>query len=163
MDIFYDLLEKSARKDLPKNSGSPGSKFRFRCDNLTDARQFLIHLQSSGGISIEAGAPRVHDDFNWSHVLVHNGGSFTIEYLASLKPALYLTENSVVAPNFNALGSLALGLHYQCNTLGELEQELVKISNGHDPMREARKVFWFRILSRSLGFEDHASGYVLNI
>ena len=32
MDIFYDLLEKSARKDLPKNSGSPGSKFCFRCD-----------------------------------------------------------------------------------------------------------------------------------
>jgi len=133
-----------------------------RGQNLADAGQLLRNLESSGGMMIEPKVRGVHHDFNWSHVLVHNGGSFTIEYLASLKPALYLTEKSVVIPTLNSLGNLALDHHYKCENLGQLEQQLREISAGKDPMRGIRNVFWSQILSKSLGFEDQASSYILN-
>ena len=84
------------------------------------------------------------DLFMTSDAMIHDSGSFSVEYHYSQKPVLFLTSNEkAVRSQLNELGMKALDAHY----IGVNEDDVVKfikevVMEGVDPMKETRKRFF---------------------
>lgn len=85
------------------------------------------------------------DLFNTSDALMHDSGSFTIEYLYTLKPVYYFTGRNRVK-DLNQFGKTAYDLHYQGETREQLLQFIGQVIHGEDPRLEERKAFYDRYL-----------------
>lgn len=82
------------------------------------------------------------DLFLTSDALIHDCGSFTIEYLYTKKPTMYLT-NSNNGDQFNAIGKEALDCHYLANTEELIIQFLDKVvCQGQDKLIANRNSFY---------------------
>lgn len=112
------------------------------------------------------------DLFMTSDAIIHDSGSFTVEYHYSQKPAMFLTKdkNSAIS-DLNALGQQALRLHYFGGNVEDI-QEFVDnvVLGGNDYRKEERKQFFdtyllppqtgnvarniYNDILKSLGFED---------
>lgn len=93
---------------------------------------------------VELGA--YADLFASSDAIVHDCGSFTIEYLYTRKPAMYLRIPGCER-NADDLGNEALSCYYQGSEKAEIRRFLENVvRGGNDPMREARERFFEKYL-----------------
>ena len=88
------------------------------------------------------------DLFKTSDALIHDSGSFSIEYFYTKKPALYLCRNlEEIKKEKNEVGKAALDVHY----IGKTEHEIINfidnvILKNDDPMKEQREAFFNKYL-----------------
>jgi hypothetical protein len=87
------------------------------------------------------------DLFLTSDALIHDGASFTAEYLHTCKPTLFLVRDENITKEWNEFGDMAFNLHYHARNEQEIENFIEKtILLGDDPMSEARKKFYNQYL-----------------
>ena len=88
------------------------------------------------------------DLFMTSDGMIHDSGSFTVEYHYSLKPVMYITKDKTAYANtLSEFGKLALNAHY----FGQNEKDIIafiedKILKGNDEMYSIRKQFYDQYL-----------------
>lgn len=80
--------------------------------------------------------------FKYSDAMIHDCGSFSIEYHYTLNPVLYLIKDSDHAKNLNAFATKAFDLHYKASTPSEIENFIQDVISGKDPMFTQRKAFY---------------------
>ena len=86
------------------------------------------------------------DLFNSSDAMIHDCSSFTVEYLHTWKPVMYLTRKNH-EPEFNECGKMGYRLHYKGGTVNDIEQFLdVVVLGGDDTMINQRKDFYNKYL-----------------
>ena len=79
--------------------------------------------------------------FRSSDALIHDCSSFTVEYLYTGKPALYLTKEDHL-DFMNKLGSLCFGVHYKGRTIDDIRNFIEDVVlGGQDTMNESRQRF----------------------
>lgn len=81
------------------------------------------------------------DFFKHSDAMIHDCGSFTMEYLAMNRPVMYLMTNQDVAKDCNEMHKRALGVHYQGITRDDIEQFICNVIKGDDPLKARREEY----------------------
>jgi CDP-glycerol glycerophosphotransferase (TagB/SpsB family) len=78
-------------------------------------------------------------EFNRSDAIIHDCGSFTAEYLATGKPAMYLWRDPNLPQRFNAIGRCLLAAHYKGEQETDVDRFIFEVVlNRRDPMAEKR-------------------------
>lgn len=83
------------------------------------------------------------DLFMTSDAMIHDSGSFSVEYHYSGKPVMYVADNiEEQISNKNELGEKAMRLHY----IGKTKQDIIDfienvVLKGEDPMKQKREQF----------------------
>lgn len=77
-----------------------------------------------------------------SDALIHDSGSFLVEYLVFDKPVAYTVSNGDDLINrFNEFGKLAINEHHKIYNKQELKNFFLTVIKGDDPLAESRKSF----------------------
>lgn len=83
------------------------------------------------------------DLFATSDAMIHDSGSFTVEYLYTKKPVLFQVKHNDVQNQWNCFGQKCFDCHYLSfskNDLINFIQDVV--INGNDPMKAQREQFF---------------------
>ena len=103
----------------------------------TDA---YYHAWDCNGVSnIEAG--EYMGLFKYSDALIHDCGSFTVEYLYTGNPVMYLLRDEHHADNMIPYAKMAFDLHYKGKTEKDIERFIQNIIAGVDEMKKRRVEF----------------------
>lgn len=87
------------------------------------------------------------DLFKTSDAMIHDCGSFTVEYLYTKKPVLFQIRDEKVKDEFNTFGQLCFEKHYHAYTIEETETFIRDIViNGNDPKADEREQFYMQYL-----------------
>lgn len=79
------------------------------------------------------------DLFKTSDALIHDSGSFTVEYLYVNKPVLHI-DVANVTEHFNSMGLLAYNAHYKAKSMADIKQFLFEVVIAeNDPKRMERE------------------------
>lgn len=81
------------------------------------------------------------DLFKHSDALVHDSGSFTLEYLCLNKPVAYTYNTSAYMSRFNNIGKQAIDLHYKIGNNFEFEEYIINVIQGNDNLENKRRDF----------------------
>lgn len=92
------------------------------------------------GCQVETG--KYEGLFAYSDAMIHDCASFTIEYLYTHKPVLYLTKDSEHCASLTKFAAQAFDLHYKAKTQSEIEHFVLDVIAGKDQMKEARELFY---------------------
>ncbi len=84
--------------------------------------------------------------FKYSDALIHDCGSFTIEYLYTGNPVMYLLKDNHHKDNLNRVASRAFDLHYMGEMQDDIERFVQNVISGDDPYAEKRKEFCESVL-----------------
>jgi CDP-glycerol glycerophosphotransferase (TagB/SpsB family) len=83
------------------------------------------------------------DIFLTSDALIHDCGSFTIEYLFTQNPVMYLCKTEDMSEKFNDFGIKAFNCHYHGHTVDDIERFLHEVVvGGNDSMKVERQQFY---------------------
>lgn len=84
------------------------------------------------------------DLFKTSDAMIHDCSSFTIEYLTTKKPVMYLThcENDHHQDNMLPYARRAFELHYKGFTKQLIEEFVNNVINGVDPLKSEREKYF---------------------
>jgi len=86
------------------------------------------------------------DLFKSSDAMIHDCGSFLLEYLYTQKPVMYLSNNSREVQS-NSVGKRAYFCHYHGITADDIENFIIHVViQGKDTMIEKRKMFYEDVL-----------------
>ena len=87
------------------------------------------------------------DLFRDSDTLIHDSGSFLVEYLYLHKPVAFCVRNRRIHENFNEFGRLALKVHYKVNDQNEILDYIEDVVfNSQDIFRQEREDFFAEYL-----------------
>ena len=91
--------------------------------------------------------------FRGSDAMVHDSGSFVVDYLYFNRPVMYVTRDIQRAKSFvNLPGKEAYDAHYVGATLDDVEHFVDDVVlAGHDTMTSVRQAFFDRFLARPNG------------
>ena len=81
------------------------------------------------------------DLFKHSDALIHDSGSFTVEYLCLNKPVAYTVNNENYLTRFNDIGSKAIEHHYTIKNESEFEEFVLNVIKDKDEKEQKRKMF----------------------
>lgn len=113
------------------------------------------YRQWETGINTQIETGEYVDLFKTSDALIHDSGSFTVEYLYVHKPAMFITRDcDGLKENDEMLdiGSEALDVHYIGFTRQDIHAFIDDVVlKGNDPMKEERECFFRRHLMRPIG------------
>lgn len=77
-----------------------------------------------------------------SDALIHDSGSFSVEYLATTKPTLYTLNDPSQLNSLNEFGKKAIEQHYKAFSFDEIEDFITKVVlQNNDPMKKERMNF----------------------
>ena len=79
--------------------------------------------------------------FKHSDALIHDCGSFTIEYLCMDNPVMYLSFDDHHSDNMNEVAKKAYDLHYKGRSETDIEEFIKSVIKAEDPMAEERASF----------------------
>ena len=80
--------------------------------------------------------------FKHSDAMIHDCGSFTVEYLYTGSPVMYLVRDEIHhTENLIPYAKEAFDLHYKGYSRDDIERFILDVIAGEDPRAEARKVF----------------------
>ncbi|MBO4613849.1 MAG: CDP-glycerol glycerophosphotransferase family protein [Bacteroidales bacterium] len=83
------------------------------------------------------------DLFLTSDAMIHDCGSFTVEYIFTQKPVMYLCKDEDMSDKFNPFGIKAFDCHYHGLSIDDIEHFLKDVVvEGNDPMKVQRKQFY---------------------
>lgn len=80
--------------------------------------------------------------FMYSDAMIHDCGSFTVEYHYTKKPVMYLTKDEHHAEGLNDFGKMAFDLHYKGRCEEDIEAFINDVIEGRDEMKVAREKFY---------------------
>ena len=80
--------------------------------------------------------------FKHSDAMIHDCGSFTIEYLYTGLPVMYLVRGESHTDNMIPYAKEAFDLHYKGFTRVDIERFIKDVIAGKDPRAEERRVFY---------------------
>ena len=80
--------------------------------------------------------------FMTSDAMIHDCGTFTYEYHYTKNPVMYLVKEDNHDENLTSSMKEAYNLHYKAYKKEDIEQFLLDIINGKDPMRKKREDFY---------------------
>lgn len=86
------------------------------------------------------------DLFLSSDAMIHDCGSFIIEYLYALKPVLRMENGIDPSSEFNPFAEECLSLHYHAFNAEEIESFIKNVIAGIDSLKEKRQLFYDRKL-----------------
>lgn len=87
------------------------------------------------------------DLFFTSDAMIHDCGSFVIEYLYTKKPVLYLYRDDSITDRFNEIGKMALSKFYPGRSSSDINQFVSDVViSKHDPMMEDRIQFFNSVI-----------------
>ena len=84
--------------------------------------------------------------FKHSDAMIHDCGSFMLEYHYTKNPVLYLMQNSQAEIPINEQTIEAKKAHYQGWNKKDVEKFIINVVNENDPMREIRRSFYEKYL-----------------
>ena len=79
--------------------------------------------------------------FKHSDALIHDCGSFTVEYMYMDRPAMYLVRDDAHADNMIPYAKEAFDLHYKGKDIQDIERFIQDVINGNDPLKARREAF----------------------
>ena len=80
--------------------------------------------------------------FKYSDAMIHDCGSFMLEYLYIQKPVMYLVQDSVLSEDANYQTRKAFEMHYHGHCFQEIESFIQMVINGEDPKMNVRMSFY---------------------
>ena len=92
------------------------------------------------GISYIAGGKYL-SLFKYSDAMIHDCGSFTVEYMYTGHPVMYLVRGDDHTDNMIPYAKEAFNLHYKGYSKRDIEDFILDVIGGKDPLAEKRKVF----------------------
>lgn len=84
--------------------------------------------------------------FKHSDAMIHDCGSFTMEYLFTCNPVMYLTLDRQLPQEYNEMHKQAFAVHYQGNTRELIERFINIVLSGNDPLKSRREQYRQRYL-----------------
>ena len=84
--------------------------------------------------------------FNESDAMIHDSGSFVVEYLYTNKPVLRTVNDVPFEKQFNEFGLNCLDNYYKAANIEEVEQFIQNVINGIDPLKAQRTKFVNEVL-----------------
>ena len=82
------------------------------------------------------------DLFLTSDGMIHDSGSFLVEYLSTSKPALFVMRDTDIRDRFNDFGKLAFENHYHANNFNDIEEFITNVVlENNDILYKQRKIF----------------------
>ena len=78
---------------------------------------------------------------HYSDAMIHDCASFTMEYMYTGNPVMYLVRHENHVNNMIPLAREAFDLHYKGRTVDDIERFVVDVINGNDPLKEKRLLF----------------------
>lgn len=102
------------------------------------------------------------DLFHYSDAMIHDCASFTMEYLYTLNPVMYLIRESeeVHTKNLNPFGKMSFNLHYKGKSEYDIRRFIQDVITGEDPLRADREQFYKSALVPPHG--KSACGNIIN-
>ena len=93
------------------------------------------------------------DLFRGSDAMVHDSGSFVIDYLYFNHPVMYVSQNMERAKSYvNTPGKKAYEAHYTGSTTEDVERFVNEVVlGGNDPMKAARETYYNEFLAQPGG------------
>jgi CDP-glycerol glycerophosphotransferase len=82
------------------------------------------------------------DLFMTSDAMIHDCGSFTLEYHYTKNPVLFLVKGKNHGDDLNPFGKQAFDLHYKGYCKEDIEQFIVNVIHGNDEMKQLREDFY---------------------
>ena len=79
--------------------------------------------------------------FKHSDAMIHDCGSFTVEYLYTGNPVMYLVRDSHHKDNMTENAAKAFDLHYKGLSKEDIERFILSVIAGDDPRKEERSAF----------------------
>lgn len=79
--------------------------------------------------------------FKHSDAMIHDCGSFIMEYLYTGNPVMYMMKNDKLDSTWNDGYKQALSMHYHGWTVEDIENFIRNVIDGHDPMSSDRGTF----------------------
>ena len=76
-----------------------------------------------------------------SDAMIHDCGSFTVEYMYMDNPVMYLVRDENHTVNMIPYAKEAFNLHYKGTSVADIEQFILNVINEIDPLKEKRKEF----------------------
>lgn len=98
--------------------------------------------------------------FKYSDALIHDCGSFTVEYHYTKKPVMYLLKDEYHAEGLNDFGRMAFNLHYKGRNVDDIETFIKNVIAEVDPIKEERDKFYNDYLRAPEG--NSASDNIIN-
>lgn len=88
------------------------------------------------------------DLFFTSDAMIHDCGSFLIEYLYTNKPVMFLWNDNLIPERFNEVGKIALTKLYRGNNENDIEKFINDIIvKGNDSLKEERIQFFNTVIT----------------
>lgn len=142
---YYDFMLEIAKKyaDKVQFAFKPHPSLKWKLDMIWGkerADDYYRQWEIMDNTQYEAG--NYIDLFKTSDALIHDCGSFTIEYHHTLMPAIYLVKNANHANNMNEFGKMAFNLHYKAFNKGDITNYIEMIIQGKDTMKNERLAFY---------------------
>lgn len=81
------------------------------------------------------------DLFLTSDAMIHDSGSFLIEYLYTCKPVLHTNRDETISDRLNAFGLLAFNQHYHAKKESDIKVFIENILNNKDERKTEREFF----------------------
>jgi hypothetical protein len=98
--------------------------------------------------------------FMYSDALIHDCGSFTVEYHYTKKPVMYLLKDESHKDSLNEFGRMAFDLHYIGRSVEDIESFIIDVVAGRDELKMARVKFYNDYLCPPYG--NSASDNIIN-
>lgn len=81
------------------------------------------------------------DLFLTSDAMIHDSGSFLIEYLYTGKPVLHTNRDENISDRLNAFGTLAFNQHYHAKNELDIKKFIEDVLNNKDEKKAERELF----------------------
>ena len=78
------------------------------------------------------------DLFLTSDAMIHDSGSFLIEYVYVNKPVQRIIANPEARNDFNSIGKKCFDVHYLAQQESDVENFILNVINDVDPLKEKR-------------------------
>ena len=105
------------------------------------AKNYYLKWESLENGQLELG--KYTDLFFCSDAMIHDCASFTIEYLYTKRPVMYLVrDDEHHTDNQNPFGKKAYEMHYKGKSKNDIEKFIQDVIRGHDDMKLQRERFF---------------------
>lgn len=146
LDVCDEMLQLADKyKDTIQFAFKPHQLLKFKLLQLWGEERTNAYYRKwaeMGNTQLEEADYR--DLFIHSDAMMHDSGSFTVEYLFVNKPVMYLVkDNQQPQQLFNTFGEKAFQQHYHAHSVEDIENFLKEVVlKGNDPMKADREKFY---------------------
>jgi CDP-glycerol glycerophosphotransferase (TagB/SpsB family) len=103
------------------------------------------------------------DLFFTSDAMIHDSGSFLIEYLYTKKPVMFLRSDNSIEERFNEVGKMALSKIYQGKNKEDLESFVQEVIIGGRDLMANERIHFFNSTVKPPNYKTASENIFNNI